>query len=285
MDMINACRAYFSPAPTRPRTPRVFIENLTYNFDEGVYYSSDGMIVDEKNSSPSKKHSLDEDFMVCDDDYEEEEQSYSKKRQTKKVERKTPVPRKPVPVYNLPSELPRNLQEFISGLNLEVPPLFVAQKLLYVSDVTSQQSRLLLPRTLINAEFFDNFLRKAEMELLDKAAMEVNLVDDKLRIFKDLRMKRWIRDSPKEYVLQRFWNDVVVQNKLGRLNVLKDNQKSTIVAMKDDNDQWKTNVVVLLWCFRKESKLWLALHTQAMTEFTILGVQKDADGSDRSIIE
>ncbi|KAK1381759.1 hypothetical protein POM88_019494 [Heracleum sosnowskyi] len=202
----------FASVPTRPRTPRVLIENQTYNFEKGVYYCSDLMIVDEKNSSPSKKHSRVEDFVVSEDggedfvvsddhDYEEEE-SCSKKKQ-RKVERMTTVPRKPAPVYNLPSELPQNLQEYINGLNLEAPPLFVAQKLLTVTDVTAQQGRLLLPRSLINAEFFDNFLTQVEMDLLDTEAIEVNLVDDKLREFYDLRMKRWVKTSNKDYVLQK----------------------------------------------------------------------------------
>ncbi|KAK1381760.1 hypothetical protein POM88_019497 [Heracleum sosnowskyi] len=268
----------FASVPTRPRTPRVLIENQTYNFEQGVYYCSDLMIVDEKNSSPSKKHSRFEDFVVSEDgcedfvvsddhDYEEEE-SCSKKKQ-RKVERKTTVPRKPAPVYNLPTELPQNLQEYINGLNLEAPPLFVAQKLLTVTDVTAQQGRLLLPRSLINAEFFDNFLTEVEMDLLDTEAIEVNLVDDKLREFYDLRMKRWVKTSNKDYVLQKVWNKVVAENNLGPLKVSKDNKDLTMVAMKDDENRWKTDVVALVWCFRRGSKIWFAFHTQAMTEFNI----------------
>ncbi|KAK1381765.1 hypothetical protein POM88_019500 [Heracleum sosnowskyi] len=268
----------FASVPTRPRTPRVLIENQTYNFEQGVYYCSDLMIVDEKNSSPSKKHSRFEDFVVSDDgcedfvvsddhDYEEEE-SCSKKKQ-RKVERMTTVPRKPAPVYNLPSELPQNLQEYINGLNLEAPPLFVAQKLLTVTDVTAQQGRLLLPRSLINAEFFDNFLTEIEMDLLDTEAIEVNLVDDKLREFYDLRMKRWVKTSNKDYVLQKVWNKVVAENNLGPLKVSKDNKDLTMVVMKDDENRWKTDVVALVWCFRRGSKIWFAFHTQAMTEFNI----------------
>ncbi|KAK1381758.1 hypothetical protein POM88_019493 [Heracleum sosnowskyi] len=268
----------FASVPTRPRTPRVLIENQTYNFEKGVYYCSDLMIVDEKNSSLSKKHSRFEDFVVSEDgcedfvvsddhDYEEEE-SCSKKKQ-RKVERKTTVPRKPAPVYNLPTELPQNLQEYINGLNLEAPPLFVAQKLLTVTDVTAQQGRLLLPRSLINAEFFDNFLTEVEMDLLDTEAIEVNLVDDKLREFYDLRMKRWVKTSNKDYVLQKVWNKVVAENNLGPLKVSKDNKDLTMVAMKDDENRWKTDVVALVWCFRRGSKIWFAFHTQAMTEFNI----------------
>ncbi|KAK1381752.1 hypothetical protein POM88_019487 [Heracleum sosnowskyi] len=194
------------------------------------------MIVDEKNSSPSKKHSRYEDFVVSDDDF----------------------------------------MVFVSDDSCE--DFIVSDEDDYEEE---ERCRLLLPRSLINAEFFDNFLTEVEMDLLDTEAIEVNLVDDKLREFYDLHMKRWVKTSNKDYVLQKVWNKVVAENNLGPLKVSKDNKYLTMVVMEDDENQWKTDVVALVWCFQRGSKIWFAFHTQAMTEFTILGVKKDADGSQR----
>lgn len=312
-DLGKACRSCSSSVPKRPRTYRVVVGTQTYNFEKGVYYycstqmiadgnnsspsnklsgdedlivnddvheeekSSDkerqNVIVDEKNSSLSKKRSGDEDFIAFDDDYEEE--VISDKKRQKKIEKKRTVPRKPVQVYNLPSELPQNFQEYISGLNLEVPPLFVAQKLLTVSDINSNLGRLLLPISLVNTGFLNNFLTQHEKKLMEKTKpVEVNLVDDMMREYCSLHMTKWDMNTSSLYVLRRAWNNVVAENKLKTLKVLKDKKVEKIVGMEDDN-KLVTDVVARVWAFRRGSNIWFALNIQSMTEFKVLGRTKE----------
>ncbi|KAK1381753.1 Peroxisomal acyl-coenzyme a oxidase 1-like protein [Heracleum sosnowskyi] len=114
--------------------------------------------------------------------------------------------------HNLHPEMPQNLKDYISELNLEAPPLFVAQKLLTATDV--MQDRLLFPKSLINAEFSYNFLTEVEKELLEKQHVEVNLVDGMMREYHTLHLAKWDIASCSFYVLRSGWNDVVLQNKL-----------------------------------------------------------------------
>ncbi|KAK1377014.1 hypothetical protein POM88_033207 [Heracleum sosnowskyi] len=275
--------------PKKPRTPRVFLGQLTSKpGEDGYQFRSAQVIIDEKNSrerekrpldeedhvAPNsrerEKRPLDEDHVAPDDDYEEAESS-DKKRQ-KRIEKKETVPRKPVQVYNLPSELPQHFQEYISGLNLEVPPLFVAQKLLTVTDIKYDQGRLSLPKNLINHEFRDNFLTKDEKKLVEnKMSVEVNLVDDMMREYNTLHMTQWAVNNTSPIALKRAWNDVVLQNKLKPVTVL--NEPKPIVGMEDDN-KLVADVVARVWCFRRESNIWFALNLQAMTELKILGTTK-----------
>ena len=106
---------------------------------------------------------VEQDHLGSDEDYWEEN---SRKRKQKRVEQKRTNPRKVVQVYNLQTDLPQSLKEYIEGLDLEAPPLFVAQKVLTATDVDPHQSRLLLPKSLIKAEFFSHFLTEAEKEML-----------------------------------------------------------------------------------------------------------------------
>ncbi|KAK1381768.1 hypothetical protein POM88_019503 [Heracleum sosnowskyi] len=238
---------------------------------EDVYqFRSAQVIIDEKNSKAPEKHPLDEDHVAPDDDYEEAESS-DKKRQ-KRIEKKKTVPRKQVQVYNLPSELPQHFQEYISGLNLEVPPLFVAQKLLTVTDISVNQDRLSLPKSLINPEFRHNFLTENEKKLVKNTMhVEVNLVDDMMHEYNTLHMTQWAVNSTSPIVLRRAWNDVVLDNKLKAVIVL--NEPKPIMAMEYDN-KLIADVVARVWSFRRESNIWFALNLQAMTELKILGTTK-----------
>ncbi|KAL1826395.1 hypothetical protein ACET3Z_004807 [Daucus carota] len=311
----EVCSSIHCPVPTRPRTPRICIGIITTDSEGVDYYRGAGEVIADENglrkstkrprdencndqviadgnySRKSRKRSSDESSGVCDDGFEEQslkkkmqqdcsvsqeeksskmeqqdcvvsgesskkkpreyvlsevEQDHlgsdedyreenSRKRKQKRVEKKRKIPRKAVEVYNLETDLPQNLKEYIDGLDLEAPPLFVAQK-----------------------------------------AVEVNVVDDKLRESYGLRLAKWKMTSYLEYALRRGWNTVVEQNNLEPLKLSEDTT-DRIVGMKD-GELWKTDVVVLAWCFRRESEIWLALHTQAMVELDILGVGENREG-------
>ncbi|KAK1381749.1 hypothetical protein POM88_019484 [Heracleum sosnowskyi] len=167
-------------------------------------------------------------------------------------------------VHNLHPEMPQNLKDYISEFNLEAPPLFVAQKLLHVSDV--MQDRLLFPESLINAEFSYNFLTEVEKELLEKQHVEVNLVDGMMREYHALHLAKWDIASCSFYVLRSGWNDAVLQNKLSvSENFKEDGKVSKTVVMVDDNKS-VTDLVVRVWSFRRGTNLWFALEFHQLTQ-------------------
>lgn len=150
--------------------------------------------------------------------------------------------------------LPQNLQDYISGLNLEAPPLFVAQKLLNILDVDQTHNRLCLPKRLINAEFLDNFLTKDDKEQLDWTIhLQLNLVDNMMHEYDTLCMTKWDMKSSPLYLLASGWNDVVLQNKLKTVDVLKDSQVGRKVGMVDGN-KLVTDVVARVWCFGRNQQ-------------------------------
>lgn len=259
--------------PKKPRTPRIVVGELTYVREEDVEHFINIEIINEKNPRESKKCSRDDDFG---------EESFRKKR-PKKVEAVTFRRKQPPNTISTP-ELTQNLQDCIRRLNLEAPPLFVAQKALYVTDIRPDQGRLSLPKSLINPDFFDKFMTDNEKEMLkEKEHVEVSLVDNKLHEYKTLNLVKWNMNSSSIYVLTTGWNDVVKDNKLEEV-VLEDNKlddvilpknakEKTIVVMEKD-DKLMSGVVVQVWCFRKEARLWFALNIQGKTEHNVIGKTK-----------
>lgn len=271
---------------------RVMIRQLACEPGQDAYqYGSAQVMINEKHLRKSRKRSFDEDFIVPeDDDYDYGVESSNKR--PKNVEKKTvAVRKKQAPqVYNHPlCEMPQSLQDYIGRLNLEAPPLFVAQKVVYASDVRRNQHRLSLPNRIINPDFFDKYLTDYETKLLkENGDVEVSLMDNKMHKYHNLNFKKWNMNST-TYVLKTGWNDVVKDNKLEEMVlqqddnledlVLPNNRKENAVTVMKEDDKLKTDVVAQVWCFRKEARPWFALNIQAMTECYVTG-KKTEDGRD-----
>ncbi|XP_074359328.1 uncharacterized protein LOC141698522 [Apium graveolens] len=251
-------------------------------------YDSTQMIIDEKNSRRSKKRPLDDDYVVSTDGNGVESSAKRQNNGGKKI--MAVRGRQTSQVQNYPpSELPQNLQDYISKLNLESPLLFVAQKVLFASDIRRDQNRLLLPKTIINPAFFENYVTDKDMKMLMEGnGVGVSMVDNKMHEYHTLNFAKWNMKSTSNYVLKTGWFDVVKDNKLEEAVLQKDDKskeaassKNAVVVVVKEDDKLKSDVVVQVWCSQKEGRLWFALNIQAMTECNFVGKTKEG----RSIVK
>ncbi|WOG82377.1 hypothetical protein DCAR_0101541 [Daucus carota subsp. sativus] len=89
-----------------------------------------------------------------------------------------------------------------------------------------------------------------------------------------MNLAKWDLNSSSNYVLITVWRNVVHDNKLEEVVIQKGGKEESIVVMKED-DKLKSDVVVQVWCFRSEGRIWFALNIQAMSECSVTSKTKD----------
>ncbi|CAI8587635.1 unnamed protein product [Vicia faba] len=118
---------------------------------------------------------------------------------------------------------------------------FVIEKEVTNSDVTQTNGRLSIPKGKIN----ESFLTPAEESYLDYernkqekiADIYVSLLDHDLNLWDEMCLKKWKMETAEVYNITDGWNELVEDNK------------------------WKKDqkVLVQLWSFRRNHKLYFAL--------------------------
>ncbi|KAK1361105.1 hypothetical protein POM88_045579 [Heracleum sosnowskyi] len=140
--------------------------------------------------------------------------------------------------------------------------MFVAQKVLSASDVRQNQNRLLMAKSIINTAFLENFVTDNEKKrLMNHEDLQVSLVDNKMHEYHTLNFRQWEMTKSSTYLLKTVWFTVVTDNKSEEavLEMDKDDNKKkckeVAVAVMKEDDKLKSDVLVQVWCSRKEGRL------------------------------
>ncbi|KAI3796234.1 hypothetical protein L1987_38900 [Smallanthus sonchifolius] len=157
----------------------------------------------------------------------------------KKAIKKRKMPKKIDRGSVVDDDTTERLKRFITGEMYGIHMKLVIQKILYESDMSTNQNRLNLPVKQLEIHP-DEFLTADEKRTVDesKEGIEVRVVGPMLQMYeKSLWLKMWHMKHSNNYVLKKNWNNFAADNK----GVLK------------------RDTVIQVWSFRKDRQLCFAI--------------------------
>lgn len=217
--VILAAKALLSLSQTPPFNFKTELGNQNVPKTSLTVQSSDSFAAMEKdcfknmNQNPGK-------FKKRGRDNLQEEEAETRKKKKKKFRKDKKKDALMVQVIQPPLDLPQELKNYIDchmlgGGTLAAPPVFVIQKALTKTDLSSGHNRLSMPHTRINREFLENFLTEDEKTKLQyNRHIQVNLIDPSMHEYNTLQFTCWPMSKTSVYVLVTDWNTVWNDNRL-----------------------------------------------------------------------